>query len=77
MEVSSTMFFIVNCAIIGSSRSEYTSISRYWTKATRPASIADHAQLQGLEPGQRDGPPAPEQGDDAHRGPGRSRPRRR
>ena len=39
MAVSSTTFFIVNCAIIGSPRSEYSSISRYWTKATRPASM--------------------------------------
>ena len=68
MAVSSTMFFIVSCAIIGSPRSENTSISRYWTKATRPASSADHPQLQGLEPGQRDGPAAPEQGDDAREG---------
>ena len=28
----------------------------------------DHPQLQGLEPGQRDGPTAPEQGDDPHEG---------
>ncbi len=38
MDVSSTMFFIVNWAIIGSSCSEYMSISRYWTKVTRNAS---------------------------------------
>ena len=29
---------------------------------------ADHRQLQRLEPGQRDGPPAPEQGDEAREG---------
>ena len=29
---------------------------------------ADHAQLQRLEPGQRDRPTAPEQGDEAHEG---------
>ena len=33
------MFFIVSCASIGSPRSEYSSISRYWTTATRLASI--------------------------------------
>jgi hypothetical protein len=37
MEVRNTTFFIVNCAIIRSSRNEYVSISRYWTTASRLA----------------------------------------
>ena len=68
MEVSSTMFFVVSCARSGSPRTELSRISRYWTVATRPASSDDHPQLQGPEPGERDGPTAPEECDDAPEG---------
>ena len=68
MEVSSTTFFIVNCAIIGSSRSENIEHQPVLDEGDPAGEHADHPQLQGLEPGQRDGPPAPEQGDDAHEG---------
>ena len=57
MEVTSTVFFIVNCAIIGSSRSENSSIIRYWTNATRLASIpiipSSRALSQASEMGRR------------------------
>ena len=52
MLVRSTRFFTVSCAITGSPRCENISTKRYWTIASRHAKSSDHAQLQGLEPGE-------------------------
>ena len=49
MAVSSTTFFIRQLRHHPSSRSEKSSIVRYWTKVTDGRDHPDHPQLQGLE----------------------------
>ena len=50
IEVSSTTFFIVSCASIGSSRIENTSMSRYWPMVTRLASSPIIPSSRALSP---------------------------